>query len=156
MMIQLYQRPGDPVAADILEIATLLTTDWFTTNVPEDTRRDLLFQDAFCLYENGELRSFLVFTSWDGCLHITLMGTHPDYHGCGYGSRLMERFLQHARDLGFAKAVALTVPPEVKSAYRATMAFYRKHGFVETRCYHELWENGAVELVKDLASTGLE
>ena len=38
------------------------------------------------------------------------------------------------------------VPPEVKPAYGATVAFYKKHGFVETRRYPDLWEAGALEL----------
>lgn len=148
--IQLHQRPSGHVAEDIIHIATLLTERWFTPNVPDDTRRDLSFHDAFCLYEEGQLRAFLVFTSLDGRIQVLLMGTHPDHHGHGYGSMLMERLLQHATALGFDAVVAMTVPPEVKSAYRATIAFYKKHGFVETKRYHELWESGAVEWVKTL------
>jgi ribosomal protein S18 acetylase RimI-like enzyme len=146
--IRLYHRPSGRVVDEIVGIASLLAGEWFTANVPGDTRRDLLFQDAFCLYETGQLRSFLVFTGWDGGLHITLMGTHPGCRRQGYGSRLMERFLQHAQEMGFDRVVALTVPPDVKPAYQATIAFYTKHGFVETRRYRELWEQGAVELVK--------
>ena len=150
LTIQLHQRPSGYIADAIIEIARLLTDRWFTANVPEDTGRDLLFQDAYCLYEDGQLRSFLVFTSWDGSLHITLLGTHPQHHGRGFGSLLLERLLQHAARLGFDRVVALTVPADVKPAYQPTITFYRKHGFVQTRRYQELWENGAVELVKVL------
>lgn len=148
--IQYHQRPTGPVADAIVQIAQLLTDRWFTANVPDDTRRDLLFHDAFCLYEDGQLQSFLVFTSLDGNLQITLMGTHPQQRGRGFGSQLIAHFFQHARNLGFARVVAMTVPPEVKPAYQATLAFYLRQGFVETRRYRELWENGAVELVKTL------
>ncbi len=91
-----------------------------------------------------------MFTSWDGCTYFTLIETHLDYYGHCYRSILIERFLQHATSLGFEMALAMTVPPEVKPAYWATIAFYQKHGFTERRRYQELSENGAVELVKDL------
>jgi len=148
--IRLHQRPHGQIADEIVEVAKLLTDQWFTRNVPEDTRRDLLFQDAFCLHEDGRLRALLVFTSWDGTIHITLMGTHPEHRRRGYGSLLLKRFLEHGEELGFEKVAVLTVPPDVKPQYQATIAFYRKHGFVETRRYTELWENGAIELVKVL------
>jgi GNAT superfamily N-acetyltransferase len=149
--IEHHARPSGPVADEIVRIAELLTEHWFTVNVPEDTRRDLLFHDALCLIEGGRVRSFLVFTSRDVRLEITLMGTDPAWRGRGYGSLLMERFLQHARDLGYEQVVAMTVPPEVKPVYAATVAFYKKHGFVEARRYTELWEDGALELARDLS-----
>lgn len=154
LTIALHPRPaasGDTAdATEIVRIAALLTECWFTDNVPEDTRRDLLFHDAFCLYEDERMRGFLTFTSRDGRIEITLMGVDPACRGRGYGSLLMERFLQHGRDLGFEQAVAMTVPPDTKPAYAVTVAFYEKHGFVVTRRYDELWETGALELVKDL------
>ncbi len=148
--ITLHQRPTGAVADEIVRLATLLTDPWFTPNVPADTRRDLRFHDAFCLVEDDRMRAFLVFTGRDGRIEISLMGTDPACRGRGYGSLLMERFLQHARDLGYEQAVAMTVPPEVKPAYAATVAFYKRHGFVEARRYTELWEAGALELVCDL------
>jgi len=91
-ILHLYQRPNFPIIAEILEIVNLLTPEWFTPNVPDDTRRDLLFQDVLCLRQDGKLVAFLVFTSWDGSLHITLMGTHPDYRGKGLGFMRMHPF----------------------------------------------------------------
>ena len=152
MNIRLCQRPSGHVASEIVEIATLLTEHWFTSNVPDDTRYDLLFQDAFCLYDDDQLRAFLMFTSLDGSINITLMGTHPSYRRHGYGSMLINRLVQHATNLGFSKIVAMTVPADVKPAYQTTIAFYKKHGFVETKRYEELWENGAIELVMVLGS----
>jgi hypothetical protein len=78
LTIQLHRRPADAVVSDIVALARLLTPRWFTPNVPDDTRRDLLFHDAWCAYEGDALRAFLVFTGWDGALYITLMGIHPD------------------------------------------------------------------------------
>lgn len=148
--IEHWRRPPPPIIEEIVQLAGLLTGEWFTANVPEDVRRDLLFHDAICLRQDGALAAFLVFTCLDGSINITLMGTHPDLRGRGYGSRVMDFFAQHVKNLGFNRIVAMTVPPEVKPAYRATLGFYLKHGFVITRQFHELWENGALELVKTL------
>ncbi len=76
------------MADAIVAIAQLLTARWFTDNVPADTRSDLMFHDALCLWQDGELRSFIVFTSIDGSISITLMGTHPDHQGRGYGQEI--------------------------------------------------------------------
>lgn len=148
--ISLHPRPPAPIRDEIVRLAELLTPRWLTPNVPGDTRRDLRFQDALCLYVDGALAGFLVFTGLDGALQITLMGVHPAARGHGYGSRLMDSFLDHARSLGYERVVAMTVPPEANPAYRETLAFYQKHGFVITKRYRELWENGAIELVKML------
>ena len=154
--ICLYCRPPACIIEQIVALAGLLTGEWFTANVPEDTRRDLLFQDVFCAELGRHVIGCLMFTSLDGSLHITLMATHPAFHGQGIGSRLMERFIRHARQLGFERIVVLTVPPEITPSYHATVHFYQKHGFVLNRHYTELWEHGALELVKVLKSeTGM-
>jgi len=78
------------------------------------------------------------------------MGTDPAVRGRGYGSMLMERLFEDARNLGFTQVVAMTVPPDRKPSYSKTVAFYESHGFVVVRRYNDLWEVGALELVKDL------
>ncbi len=133
-----------------MDIARLLTSEWFTPNVPDDIRHDLAFHDALCLWRGEQLVSFIVFTSLDGALNITLMGTRPADQGRGYGSILLEKFLDHARQLGYERVVAMTVPPDVKPAYAATVRFYRRHGFEIIRRYNELWESGAIELARVL------
>ncbi len=153
--IQHYVRPGGAVADAIVALAQTLTSQWFTPNVPEDTRRDLLFQDALCLWQGDQLVSFMVFTSWDGCMYITLMGTRLDERGHGWGSILMERLVTIARELGFKQVIAMTVPPESKPAYAPTVRFYEKHGFVLAKHYPDLWESGALESVKTIAEGSL-
>ena len=148
--VEHHCRPEPQIVKEIIAIARLLSGTWFTANVPEDTRKDLLFQDALCYRHAGRILSFLVFTSWDGSLHITLMGTHPEHRGKGYGSILLQRLVEHAASLGFERLVALTVPPEVNPHFQETLRFYAKHGFVLTKRYIELWEDGALELVKTL------
>ncbi len=150
--IQLYQRPEKEVIQQIVKIARLLTENWFTANVPGDIEKDLLFHDAFgLLNQEGRLISFLVFTSLDGSINITLMGTHPDFIGKGYGSILMNHFFEYVRSLGFHKVVVFTVPPDTKPSYESTVEFYKKHGFEIKKRYNELWESGAIELAKVLS-----
>jgi len=148
--IVLYRRPDEAVIEEILEIVEPLTGQWFTSNVPEDTRRDLPFHDVVCLRDAGILHSFVMFTSLDGMLHILLMGTRREAHGHGYGSQVMHHVLTHAQSLGFTTVVAMTVPEDVNPAYGATIRFYRQHGFVLTRRYTELWEHGALEFRRSL------
>lgn len=112
---------------------------------------DLLFHDALCLADQeGEIRSFIVFTSLDGSINNSLMGTHPDHRGRGYGSLLMNHLFKYVKSLGFDWVVAFTVPPETKPSYQSTVKFYQKLGFKIKKLYTELWESGAVELVKEL------
>jgi ribosomal protein S18 acetylase RimI-like enzyme len=153
--VQLYQRPnGEPPNREIVEgihdIAKSLTGKWFTANVPDDTLRDLQFHDVFCLQKDKEILSFLVFTSRDGMMDITLFGTRLEYQRQGLGSKLIEHFFDYARGLGFETASVMTVPEDVKPAYGPTIRFYEKHGFKIMKRSNELWENGALLLFKNL------
>lgn len=148
--IRLFQRPQGPIAVEVKEIAQSLTGTWFTSDVPDSIQRDLLFQDLMCLEIDGGIASFIQFTSMDGSIHITLMGTRPELHGKGLGTVLMRHFLDHIRSLGYNRVIALTVPPDVKEAYSSTVNFYLKQGFAVTKRYNELWQGGALELTKEL------
>ena len=148
--IQLYQRPAVDTVDAIVNLTRLLSPIWFTPNVPEDTRRDLLFHDALCLWQDESLISCLVFTSWNGCLHISLFATHPDYQKQGWGTILLNHFYNHVKQLRFSKIYVLTVPPDVKPIYEETLRFYKKHGFVVEKRYTDLWEHDVIELIKTL------
>jgi ribosomal protein S18 acetylase RimI-like enzyme len=153
--IQLYQRPNSKppnikIVQGIYDIAKSLTSKWFTANVPDDTLRDLMFHDVFCLQKGRKILSFILFTSWDGMMYISLMGTQSEFQGKGLGSRLMEQFLQHARGLGFQNAAVMTIPEDVKPIYGPTIRFYEKHGFKIAKRTNEIWENGALLLIKKL------
>ena len=153
--IKLYQRPNakppnKKIVGEIYEITKSLTTKWFTTNVPDDTLRDLMFNDVFCLQENEKTLSFLEFTSRDGFMEIILFGTRVELQGQGLGSRLIEHFFEYGRGLGFITATVMTVPEDVKPVYGPTIRFYEKHGFVIRKRSNVLWENGALLLFKNL------
>ncbi len=148
--IKMYARPEKPIRNEIIAAVRSLSDVWFTENVADDTEKDLMFQDVFCLRMDGRLVSFLIFTCWDGEIHITLMGTVPEKRGKGYGSTLLNRFEAYIKKLGFSSITVLTVPPESKPHYEDTVMFYKRHGFSITKQYTELWESGALELKKVL------
>jgi ribosomal protein S18 acetylase RimI-like enzyme len=148
-----YCRPSGAVREEIVSIAKDLTSRWFTKNVPDDTSRDLGFQDVMILKEAGRILSFIMYTCLDGAIQISLMGTRPESMGKGYGSILMKEFCRHIKALGFNQIIVYTVPPDKKPAYTSTLSFYQKHGFSIIRRYDELWESGAIKLVRDLAWT---
>lgn len=148
--IFIYSRPRTDIVKRIKEIAELLTVKWFTNNVPEDTERDLMFQDVVCLSVNGLIVSFIMFTCLDGTINISIMGTHPDYRGKGLGTAIINYFFKYVKSLGFEYIKVFTVPPDVKISYNETINFYEKNGFKVEKRYTELWENGAIELIKSL------
>jgi ribosomal protein S18 acetylase RimI-like enzyme len=148
--IELYRRPDSTIINQIVTIAFLLTEQWFTPNVPKDIEKDLMFHDALCLIDKGKILSFIVFTSLDGAIYISLMGTHPEFRNTGLGSMLINHLFKYVKSIGFKHIVVFTVPPEIKSSYQSTVKFYKKHGFKVKKIYHELWERGAIELVKEL------
>lgn len=148
--INVYKRPESDVIQRIKEITELLTGRWFTNNVPEDTERDLMFQDVVCLSINGVIVSFIMFTCLDGMINISIMGTHPNYRGKGLGTIIISYFFTYVKNLGFEYIKVFTVPPDVKNSYMETVNFYEKNGFKIEKRYNELWENGAIELIKGL------
>jgi GNAT superfamily N-acetyltransferase len=118
--------------------------------VPDDIVRDLIFHDVFCLQQEKEIVSFLVFSSHEEIIDITLLGTQIEYQGQGLGSKLIEHFFQHARKLGFEKSSVWTVPEDVKPAYGPTLRFHKNHRFEIIKRYTELWGSGALFLEKKL------
>ena len=153
MKIEIHSRPTGPAADEIVSIVRDLTGEWFTPDVAPATRRDLLFQDVVCVRQDGRIRAFIMFTSHDGAILITLMGTSRQCRGRGFGSALMDRLASHAKELGFGEIVTFTVPPAAKPAYQATVGFYQKRGFRVVREYAELWQSGALELRKPLTES---
>lgn len=62
--INLYERParsGNSIILKINQIISSSTGSWFTEDVVEDTQKDLIFQDLFCIERNdGQVLSFLI------------------------------------------------------------------------------------------------
>jgi ribosomal protein S18 acetylase RimI-like enzyme len=152
--INLYQRPGvsDPLIVEqTMSIVEELVGEWFTPDVPDSTRRDLQFQDVLCLEVDGRVTAFIMFVGYEGSISLTLMGTRPGARGQGLGSRLLKHLFEHVAQLGFDRIEVLTVPPEFKPCYEATVKFYQKHGFVIDKEIPGLWEScPALKLVRTL------
>ena len=148
--IEIHQRPSGAIRDAIVSIAHELTSSWFTPNVPNDTYYDLGFQDVMILKESGCIVSFIMFTCLDGTIQLSLMGTRLESRAKGFGSILINQFCEQIKSIGFNRIMVYTVPPDKKPAYSATLRFYQKHGFRITRRLGELWESGAIQLVKDL------
>ena len=146
----MHSRPKGAIRDEIVSIAQELTTEWFTSNVPDDTFRDLLFQDVLILRKAARIESFIMYTCLDGIIQLSLMGTRLESREKGFGSILIEAFFLHIKEMGFNRIMVYTVPPDTKPAYHSTVRFYQKHGFRILRRYNELWENGALQLIKDL------
>ena len=148
--IEVHQRPLGAIRDEIIEIAQELTSSWFTPNVPNDTYYDLGFQDVMILREGGRIVAFIMFTCLDGTIQLSLMGTRLNSRAKGFGSILLNQFCEYIRGIGFHQIMVYTVPPDKKPAYSSTLRFYQKHGFRIMRRFDELWELGALQLVKDL------
>lgn len=148
--IEVHPRPSGAIRDEIVSISQELTSEWFTPNVPQDTCADLGFQDVLILKEGGRIAVFIMFTCLDGTIQLSLMGTRLEARGKGLGSILLNAFCEHVKSIGFDRIMVYTVPPDRKPAYRSTLGFYEKHGFRITHRYEELWEVGALQLVKDL------
>lgn len=146
MTFHVEKEPSADTIAQIVAIAEDYTADFFTPNVPSDTRSDLGFQRAAYLKEGDSIVSFLVFTCLDGCPHITLFATQRARAGQGHGSALLRHFMRHVESLGFRRIELMTVLPQAKPVYAATVAFYRRNGFAITHVYPDMWEHGAVAM----------
>ncbi|QQO10368.1 GNAT family N-acetyltransferase [Breznakiella homolactica] len=152
MKCKLYKRPGHKkkIISEIVQIINELTGTWFTKEIPELVPYDLYFQDLFVLLDKKKIQSFIIFSSFDGNIVITLMATRLESRSYGYGTKLYKEFEKYIRKIKFKRIMVQTVPEESNSNYKSTISFYKKQGFEVIKMYKELWESGAIELEKVL------
>ncbi|MDF2542411.1 MAG: Acetyltransferase domain [Herbinix sp.] len=146
--IVIEKQANQNIINSIYKIALDYTGDYFTINLPEDTKNDLVFQHVMYLECNNDIASFIIFTCWDGSPHITLMATQRESCGKGYGKELMKHFVIYLTELGFNRIELFTVPPDTKPIYKNTVAFYERMGFEIEKVYSQLWETGALKMIK--------
>lgn len=144
--INLYQRPelnNKDIAEQILTIVSSLVGEWFSSDVPDEVTKDLLFHDVICFEKYGKVVSFIVFTSMEGAIRIVQMGTAPADQGQGSGSALIQYLFEHTKSLGIDRIDVFTVPPAKKPSYESTVKFYQKHGFIIEKEFPGMWNTGA-------------
>lgn len=146
MELRIEKEPSQEMIDQIVAIAEDYTSDFFTANLPEDTRNDLQFQRAIYLQKESEILCFIVFTCLDGCPHITLMATKRSHSGNGYGKVLMQHFVNYLTGLGFHCIELFTVLPKSKPVYYSTVSFYQSNDFTIENEYPNLWESGAIKM----------
>lgn len=150
MEFTIEREPTSKTINAIYQIAKDFTVDYFTANLPDDTKNDMLFQQVMYLQIDKEIISFIVFTCWDGSPHITLIATKRDWAGKGYGKALIKKFIEYIDSIGFHRIELYTVMPESKSIYVNTVSFYEGVGFKIEKVYSQLWESGAIKMVRTL------
>ena len=148
MQFLVEKEPTQETIQQVVAIAQDYTQDYFTANVPDDTKSDLLFQRVAYLKMEEVIVSFIVFTCLDGFPHITLLATKREYSGKGYGKILMQHFVSYVSEMGFSDIEVMTVWPEAKPVYFNTLRFYESVGFSVVGTYPYLWESGAIKLKK--------
>ena len=83
---------------------------------------------------------------------IFITGVKKRAHRCGAGRALFAAFEAYARERGFRLVQVKTVAPGHYAEYDATVAFYRKVGFLPLEVFPTLWDesNPCLILVKPL------
>ncbi len=115
----------------ILDVAESLP-EWFD----EDARLraipiDIKHNDGFVAVSKGDIVGFITVHVGDGRLHIGWLGVRSDCRRQGIGRRLLLAAERTARDMGVTELATVTLGEGVDyPPYKATRAFYRKHGFV--------------------------
>ena len=152
MKIKIYKRPGNKkkLANKIIEIVKELTGKYFTEEVMESIPFDLYYQDLAVLYINGGIESFIIFTCIDGYITITLMATRYEDRNKGYGTILYKHFERSMIRKGFRRFLVQTVPEESNKNFHDTIEFYKRQDYKTNKMYKELWEDGALELIKEI------
>jgi ribosomal protein S18 acetylase RimI-like enzyme len=152
MKIKFYKRPGNKkkLVDKIIGIIKELTGNYFTKDVMENAPFDLYYQDLVVLYINGQIESFIIFTCIDGYITITLIATRYKNRNKGYGTILYKYFEKEMIKNGFKHFLVQTVPEEANANFHDTIEFYKKQGYKINKLYKELWENGALELIKEI------
>ena len=148
--IVLYQRPGHSEPEICKQITTVIKSlsEWFTKDVEEEVAKDLFFHDVFFYVHENTVMSYLIFTSFEGSILISNMGTNKDFRNKGYGTKLIQTLTTYAYENNFDKIRLFTVPSDHNPMYKSTINFYYKNGFVINKLINGLWESGAVLLEK--------
>lgn len=148
--IKIIEQYNDIYCDQIINIVNELSDKWFTKAVLEEEWRYDGVKQCCCYMLDDKVISFIVFTVEDDTVSIRLLGTEPSMISNGYGSLLIKGFIAYAKEKLYKQIRIFSVPPEYKSSYLPTMNFLIKHGFIIQDRHNDKWENGALELIRDI------
>jgi ribosomal protein S18 acetylase RimI-like enzyme len=150
--INIFERPGNnKILVDKIVRITkeLRENGYFTVDVERNISKDIYFHDVFALFSENDLKSFIIHTCLDGYITILLFATKYNERNLGYGKYVYKRFEEYYIEKGYNKYLLQTRPPEVMPN-NDTIEFYKKIGYKITKIYTELWENGCIEMTKEI------
>ena len=120
--------------------------DFFTEDVPVSVRSDLKRHDGWVIVEAGEIGGFVIVDRRSPQVaEILWIAVEPARRHAGCGSRLLSHVLGVLRNQGTALVEVKTLDRSADYApYKATQAFYERHGFVQIDCIDEFpdWPPG--------------
>ena len=83
---------------------------------------------VYVLMDGKQIAAVLVIWPSSGSLYIDNIAVHPDYQRQGIGERLLGFAEQKAREVGLPRLTLVT-----NAKMESNQAYYRKHGYSETR-----------------------
>lgn len=90
---------------------------------------------VYVIVDNGQIAGVLVIWPQGDALYIDNIAVHPNFQRRGMGDRLLKFAEAQARAVGLSRMRLLT-----NEKMESNQAYYRKHGYVETR--RETGEDG--------------
>ena len=117
-------------------------TEWF--GIPEYTQ-DYIKQSSqmifFAAYHNDLSVGFISLKpTSEYTAEIYCMGVMKQYHRCGYGKELLEKFESYAKLNGFKLLQVKTVENGRYEVYNKTNSFYKAMGFYELEVFPNIWD----------------
>ncbi len=120
--------------------------EYFTPDTHDEARTGLAKHLAWVAAEADSIEGFiLVEHRYPTAAEITIAAVTPERRGAGIGTLLVERALDHLREMGVTLVEAKTLDESAGyEPYVATRAFWERRGFVQIDCIDPLpgWQPG--------------
>ena len=120
--------------------------EYFTPDTHDEARTGLGKHLAWVAAEADSIEGFiLVEHHYPTAAEITIAAVTPERRGAGIGTLLVERALDHLREMGVTLVEAKTLDESAGyEPYVATRAFWERRGFVQVDCIDPLpgWQPG--------------
>ncbi len=127
---------------DCLELARGLP-EYFNEDGYKTMEQDLVSHELYTCIQNNRLAGFITIDKKSqDVAEISWMAVDKEQQGKGIGSQLLEYATQDLKQANFKLLMVKTLSEiDDHEPYKATRAFYRKHGFtlLETICPYPGW-----------------